>query len=154
MLERCQWAHLPSTYFRGRCSCFEIRQAAVSSAIIQARARGMEKEKEKEKEGIVCVTGGSGFIGSWLVRLLLERGYAVNATVKDLSNVSSFLHSLPSHSSSNAKIIRVFFFSHMDFSDNKRNLLYFYSLLWRTLEITFVLFLFFTFYNSFVISRT
>ncbi|PKI31526.1 hypothetical protein CRG98_048083 [Punica granatum] len=29
---------------------------------------------------LVCVTGGSGCIGSWLVRLLLERGYTVHAT--------------------------------------------------------------------------
>lgn len=32
---------------------------------------------------IVCVTGGSGFIGSWLIKLLLERGYVVRATVRD-----------------------------------------------------------------------
>ena len=38
-----------------------------------------------KQEEVVCVTGGSGCIGSWLVRLLLDRGYAVHATVKDLS---------------------------------------------------------------------
>jgi nucleoside-diphosphate-sugar epimerase len=31
----------------------------------------------------VCVTGGGGFIASWLVKLLLSRGYAVDATVRD-----------------------------------------------------------------------
>ncbi|XP_062193788.1 cinnamoyl-CoA reductase 1-like [Phragmites australis] len=34
----------------------------------------------------VCVTGGGGFVGSWLVNLLLSRGYAVHATVRDPSN--------------------------------------------------------------------
>ncbi|KAH9774406.1 Epimerase domain-containing protein [Citrus sinensis] len=37
-----------------------------------------------EGEGkVVCVTGASGFIASWLVKLLLQRGYTVNATVRD-----------------------------------------------------------------------
>uniref|UniRef100_A0ACD6ABV3 Uncharacterized protein n=1 Tax=Avena sativa TaxID=4498 RepID=A0ACD6ABV3_AVESA len=31
----------------------------------------------------VCVTGGGGFIASWLVKLVLSRGYAVHATVRD-----------------------------------------------------------------------
>ena len=31
----------------------------------------------------VCVTGAGGFIGAWLVKLLLSRGYAVHATVRD-----------------------------------------------------------------------
>ncbi|GMN35570.1 hypothetical protein TIFTF001_005389 [Ficus carica] len=31
----------------------------------------------------VCVTGASGFIGSWLIMRLLERGYTVRATVRD-----------------------------------------------------------------------
>ncbi|XP_020235267.1 dihydroflavonol 4-reductase [Cajanus cajan] len=30
-----------------------------------------------------CVTGGTGYIGSWLVETLLERGYTVHATVRD-----------------------------------------------------------------------
>ncbi|KAJ0020865.1 cinnamoyl-CoA reductase 1-like [Pistacia vera] len=32
---------------------------------------------------IVCVTGASGYIASWLVKLLLARGYTVKATVRD-----------------------------------------------------------------------
>lgn len=31
----------------------------------------------------VCVTGGGGFIASWLVKLLLSRGYSVHATLRD-----------------------------------------------------------------------
>ncbi|XP_040373250.1 phenylacetaldehyde reductase isoform X1 [Rosa chinensis] len=34
---------------------------------------------------VVCVTGASGFIASWLVKLLLQRGYVVKATVRDPS---------------------------------------------------------------------
>lgn len=39
------------------------------------------------EKGRVCVTGAAGFIGSWLVKLLLARGYVVHATVRDLSTV-------------------------------------------------------------------
>ncbi|KAJ4819160.1 Phenylacetaldehyde reductase [Rhynchospora pubera] len=35
---------------------------------------------------VVCVTGASGYVASWLVKLLLQRGYTVRATVRDLSN--------------------------------------------------------------------
>ncbi|GLJ16723.1 hypothetical protein SUGI_0287390 [Cryptomeria japonica] len=31
----------------------------------------------------VCVTGAGGYIGSWLVKNLLLRGYTINATVRD-----------------------------------------------------------------------
>ncbi|XP_034679828.1 tetraketide alpha-pyrone reductase 1-like isoform X2 [Vitis riparia] len=34
-------------------------------------------------EKVVCVTGASGYIASWLVKLLLQRGYTVNASVRD-----------------------------------------------------------------------
>jgi len=42
---------------------------------------------KEEKTGMagktVCVTGASGFIASWLVKLLLERGYTVRGTVRN-----------------------------------------------------------------------
>ncbi|KAL0387926.1 UNVERIFIED_CONTAM: Tetraketide alpha-pyrone reductase 1 [Sesamum radiatum] len=41
---------------------------------------------------VVCVTGASGFIASWLVNLLLRRGYTVNATVRNLSDPSKVAH--------------------------------------------------------------
>ncbi|CAN4110311.1 unnamed protein product [Withania somnifera] len=43
---------------------------------------------------IVCVTGASGFVTSWLVKLLLKRGYTVNATVRYLNNTSKVAHLL------------------------------------------------------------
>ncbi|XP_021831566.1 bifunctional dihydroflavonol 4-reductase/flavanone 4-reductase [Prunus avium] len=42
----------------------------------------------------VCVTGASGFIGSWLVMRLLERGYTVRATVRDPANQKKVKHLL------------------------------------------------------------
>jgi len=33
-----------------------------------------------------CVTGAGGYIASWLVKLLLSRGYTVHGTVRDLSD--------------------------------------------------------------------
>uniref|UniRef100_A0A6N2L6G2 NAD-dependent epimerase/dehydratase domain-containing protein n=1 Tax=Salix viminalis TaxID=40686 RepID=A0A6N2L6G2_SALVM len=43
---------------------------------------------------VVCVTGGSGYIASWLVKLLLHRGYTVKATVRDLSDPKRTEHLL------------------------------------------------------------
>ncbi|XP_010557803.1 PREDICTED: tetraketide alpha-pyrone reductase 1-like [Tarenaya hassleriana] len=43
---------------------------------------------------VVCVTGASGYIASWLVKLLLSRGYAVRGTVRDLRDPRKTEHLL------------------------------------------------------------
>ncbi|XVF33500.1 hypothetical protein REPUB_Repub17cG0173900 [Reevesia pubescens] len=53
----------------------------------------MENEK-----GTVCVTGGTGYVASWLIKRLLEEGYSVNTTIRvDPENKRDirFLTSLP-----------------------------------------------------------
>ncbi|XP_021296592.1 cinnamoyl-CoA reductase 1-like [Herrania umbratica] len=45
-------------------------------------------------EKVVCVTGASGFIASWLVKLLLQRGYTVKATVRDPNDPKKTQHLL------------------------------------------------------------
>nr|BAD67186.1 dihydroflavonol 4-reductase [Phytolacca americana] len=42
----------------------------------------------------VCVTGAAGFIGSWLIKTLLDRGYVVRATVRDPDNTKKVQHLL------------------------------------------------------------
>ncbi|KAG1338421.1 cinnamoyl-CoA reductase 1-like [Cocos nucifera] len=41
---------------------------------------------------VVCVTGASGYIASWLVKLLLQRGYIVRASVRDLADPKKTEH--------------------------------------------------------------
>ncbi|RZB73829.1 Cinnamoyl-CoA reductase 1 isoform B [Glycine soja] len=43
---------------------------------------------------VVCVTGASGFIASWIIKLLLQRGYTVRATVRDPSKPEKVDHLL------------------------------------------------------------
>ncbi|XP_035545825.1 tetraketide alpha-pyrone reductase 1-like isoform X2 [Juglans regia] len=46
------------------------------------------------EEKVVCVTGASGYIASWLVKHLLRRGYTVKATVRDPNDPKKTEHLL------------------------------------------------------------
>ncbi|KAL5555115.1 hypothetical protein UlMin_037351 [Ulmus minor] len=43
---------------------------------------------------VVCVTGASGFVASWLVKLLLEHGYTVKASVRNPNDQNKTRHLL------------------------------------------------------------
>ncbi|CAK9160511.1 unnamed protein product [Ilex paraguariensis] len=57
-------------------------------------AREREREKMSGRGKVVCVTGASGYIASWLVKMLLDRGYTVKATVRNLSDPKRTAHLL------------------------------------------------------------
>lgn len=54
---------------------------------------------EGEDKGSVCVTGGTGYVASWLIMRLLQRGYKVHTTIRsypgDTKKDISFLTNLP-----------------------------------------------------------
>lgn len=61
----------------------------------------MEGEK-----GRVCVTGAGGFIGSWVVKRLLQEGYMVHGTVREPGEV------VDSVSSCNTSFVSLWFLLH------------------------------------------
>ena len=63
--------------------------AGVTLGLMRRRSQAAQDAKY-----VVCVTGGSGFLGSWCVKLCLERGWTVRATTRAVCK-ADFLKALP-----------------------------------------------------------
>uniref|UniRef100_J3LI87 NAD-dependent epimerase/dehydratase domain-containing protein n=1 Tax=Oryza brachyantha TaxID=4533 RepID=J3LI87_ORYBR len=53
------------------------------SSNFEASNNSSSSNGEEKKRQVVCVTGAGGFIGSWVVKELLLRGYRVRGTARD-----------------------------------------------------------------------
>lgn len=83
--------------------CFECninleknKEAADRKSKMEDLERSLQAEEDKPMlrgagpTPTYCVTGATGYIGSWLVNTLLQRGYMVHATARDPGNTYMF----------------------------------------------------------------
>jgi len=64
------------------------------------------KEGAAGSRETVCVTGAGGYIASWLVKLLLARGYTVHGTVRDLGEKKTAHLKLLENASENLELFK------------------------------------------------
>jgi nucleoside-diphosphate-sugar epimerase len=60
--------------------------------------------RQIDRTNPVLVTGGTGYMASWIIKMLLEDGINVNATVRDPSDVDKVQHLIPLAEASEAQL--------------------------------------------------
>jgi hypothetical protein len=77
----------PRPIYRGKkesVSCVSsVQTIRATAAEHQHLSADRSTMAEAAAEKLVCVTGAGGFIGSWLVKELVQRGYVVRGTARD-----------------------------------------------------------------------
>ena len=63
--------------------------------------------REINKSKPVLVTGGTGYVASWIIKMLLEKGIHVHATIRDPSNSKKVDH-LTSMANASAGKLKLF----------------------------------------------
>ncbi|EEF48916.1 phenylacetaldehyde reductase [Ricinus communis] len=87
LIRHCTLEHYDcDLYKRGKrfhelISCAQSKLIADSNSLLQHEEEEMSSDSGEGKT--VCVTGASGYIASWIVKFLLQRGYTVKASVRD-----------------------------------------------------------------------
>jgi hypothetical protein len=72
----------------------KCRWSSVNPQNCSTKERGQKEVAMKviDKDMPVMVTGGSGYIASWIIKMLLKEGINVNATVRDPFDVQKVEH--------------------------------------------------------------
>ena len=78
-------ANSPSSHTHTATPPTHQSQTGGPPPVRMSEAKGQDPSEAK---GPICVTGGSGFLGSWCVKMLLDKGYTVHATTRSAAKAA------------------------------------------------------------------
>ncbi|MCL7029201.1 hypothetical protein MKW94_001610 [Papaver nudicaule] len=67
-----------------------------------------DEGKNKNHSKVVCVTGANGFIGSWLVHTLLNKGYTIHVTIFPGTDASHLTTTITNNNNPSGGAVKIF----------------------------------------------